>query len=191
MMSSYQTSWNDRYLLEPIGPTLGRQNIITKDMEDRLAHKESVYKQQTAETTRSTFLGKTTESSESYYNEMNGSERRISDARESSFDGSFQDSIFQNGRSSIGSQKSSLDNGKSYTQSSSSYSSYKKTNINGRESESSSHFEQHSDSRDRKAFEDEESLMHSCRRNSSVSTTAANMLERQKRELSRKSSLAG
>ena len=187
MMSSYQTSWNDRYLLEPIGPTLGRQNIITKDMEDRLAHKESVYKQQTAETTRSTFLGKTTESSESYYNEMNGSERRISDARESSFDGSFQDSIFQNGRSSIGSQKSSLDNGKSYTQSSSSYSSYKKTNINGRESESSSHF----DSRDRKAFEDKESLMHSSRRNSSVSTTAANMLERQKRELSRKSSLAG
>ena len=58
MMSSYETSWNDRYLFEPIGPTMGRKNVMTEDTEDRLAHKESVYKQQTAETTRNSFLGK-------------------------------------------------------------------------------------------------------------------------------------
>ena len=57
MMSSFETAWNDRYLLEPIGPTLGRKNIITKDMEDKLSHKESVYKQQSVETMRNTFLG--------------------------------------------------------------------------------------------------------------------------------------
>ena len=191
MMSSFETAWNDRYLLEPIGPTLGRKNIITKDMEDKLSHKESVYKQQSVETMRNTFLGKTSESSQSYYNGMNGSEERVLDTRGSSYDGSFQDSFFQNGRTSTGSQRSSMDNGKSFTQSSSSYSSYKKTNINGKESESSSHYEQHSDSRDRNGRDEEESVMQSSRRSSSVNTTAANMLERQRRESSKKSSLAG
>ena len=204
MMSSYETSWNDRYMFEPIGPTLGRENIITEDTDNKLAHKESVYKQQIAESSRNSFLGKTVESSQSYYSAVNGSEERMLDSRGSSYNGSSyngsgQDSLMQNGRTSIGSQRNSIDNGfsstrnsmengKSFTQSSSSYSSYKKTNINGQESSSSSHYEKHSDSRDRNG---EDSAMHSSRGNSSVNTTAANMLERQRRESSRKSSLAG
>merc|ERR1712083_1289368 len=101
---------------------------------------------------------------------------------------------FQNGKTSRGSERSSVENGKSFTQSSSSYSSYKKTNINGKESSSSSHYEQHSDSRDGNICEGrEEEAMDLFRssRSSSASTTAANMLERQRRESSRKSSLAG
>ena len=194
-MSSYETSWNDRYLFEPIGPSLGRKNVLTEDTEDRLAHKESVYKQQTAETTRSSFLGKTskTETSTNSYG-MVGSDQRVLDTRGSSYDGTFQDSLFQNGKTSRGSERSSLENGKSFTQSSSSYSSYKKTNINGKESSSSSHYEQHSDSRDRnicEGGEEEDMDLFRSSRSSSASTTAANMLERQRRESSRKSSLAG
>lgn len=166
-MSSYESSWNDRYLFEPIGPSLGRQNIITEDTEDKIMQKESVYKQQTAETTSNSFLGQTIQSSRSFG--ITDNNDRVLDTRRSSNVGTFQDS-------SSGSQRSSLDNGTSFTQSSASYSSYKQTNINGKESSSSSHYEQHSDSRDR---------------NSSASTTAANMLERQRRESSRKSSLAG
>ena len=195
MMSSYETSWNDRYLFQPIGPSLGRKNVLTEDTEDRLAHKESVYKQQTAETTRSSFLGKTskTETSTNSYG-MVGSDQRVLDTRGSSYDGTFQDSLFQNGKTSRGSERSSLENGKSFTQSSSSYSSYKKTNINGKESSSSSHYEQHSDSRDRnicEGGEEEDMDLFRSSRSSSASTTAANMLERQRRESSRKSSLAG
>lgn len=192
-MSSYETSWNDRYLFEPIGPSLGRKNVMTEDTEGRLAHKESVYKQQTAETTRNSFLGKTTktETSSNSFG-MIGSDQRVLDTPRSSYDGTVQDSLFQNGKTFGSSEKSSVENGKSFTQSSSSYSSYKKTNINGKESSSSSHYEQHSDSRDRNIYEgeEEEDLFRSSRSNS-ASTTAANMLERQRRESSRKSSLAG
>ena len=193
-MSSYETSWNDRYLFEPIGPSLGRQNVLTEDTEDRLAHKESVYKQQTAETTRNSFLGKTTktETSSNSYG-MVSSDQRVLDARRSSYDGTFQDSLFQNGKTSRGSERTSVDNGKSFTQSSSSYSSYQKTNINGKESSSSSHYERHSDSRDRNICQGQEEVDLFRSRSSSAtgSTTAANMLERQRRESSRKSSLAG
>ena len=195
-MSSFETSWNDRYLFEPIGPSMGRQNVMTEDTEDRLAHKESVCKQQTAETTRNSFLGKSTktEASSNSFG-MISSDQRVVDTQRSAYDGTFQDSLFQNGKTSRGSERNSVENGKSFTQSSSSYSSYKKTNINGKESSSSSHYEQHSDSRDRNICageqeEEEEDLLRSSR-SSSASTTAANMLERQRRESSRKSSLAG
>ena len=195
MLSSYETSWNDRYLFQPIGPSLGRKNVLTEDMEDRLAQKESLYKQQTAETTRSSFLGKTTKKTETNSTNsygMVGSDQRAVDIGRSSYDGTFQDSLFQNGKTSRGSERTSVENGKSFTQSSSSYSSYQKTNINGKESSSSSHYEQHADSRDRNICEGEEEMdLFRSSRSSSASTTAANMLERQRRESSRKSSLAG
>ena len=193
-MSSYETSWNDRYLFQPIGPSLGRKNVMTEDTEGRLAHRESVYKQQTAETTRNSFLGKTTKTETNTSNSygMVGSDQRVLDTLRSSYDGTFQDSLFQNGKTSRGSERSSVENGKSFTQSSSSYSSYKKTNINGSSSSSSAHYEQHSDSRDRNICEGEEEMdLFRSSRSSSASTTAANMVERQRRESSRKSSLAG
>merc|ERR1712029_1096582 len=61
---TFETSWNDRYLMEPIGPTLGRTNIITEE-SDKI-HKSDIYKQQSSETTFNSFLGNTKEVTQSY-----------------------------------------------------------------------------------------------------------------------------
>ena len=50
--------------MEPIGPTLGRTNIITEE-SDKI-HKSDIYKQQSSETTFNSFLGNTKEVTQSY-----------------------------------------------------------------------------------------------------------------------------
>ena len=145
--SSLETSWNDRYLFEPVGPTLGRTNILTEDSDQT-----DIYKQQSSDTTFNSFLGKTVERSQSVSsNKMSSYENNGSASRRQSANQQFRDSreMSQNGHSSVMSSKKSLSdqNSNYYSKSSSYSSSYQKTNINGEENESSAYDEQHYDSR--------------------------------------------
>ena len=69
-------------MLEPIGPTLGRTNIVTDDTDK--AQNQDIYKQQNGETTFNSFLGKTREVSQS--SSFNSDSRKSSmiDSRKSS-----------------------------------------------------------------------------------------------------------
>ena len=92
LFRSYETSWNDRYLFEPIGPSLGRKNIVTDD-SDKVQN--DIYKQQSQETTLNSFLGTTKEYSYSSSTngfssnqEMRKDSRKASNANVSSQNGS-------------------------------------------------------------------------------------------------------
>merc|ERR1712029_177435 len=163
---TFETSWNDRYLMEPIGPTLGRTNIITEE-SDKI-HKSDIYKQQSSETTFNSFLGNTKEVTQSYsssgqstYGDQRKDSRILDSIKSSSngqpesYDYSRRSSSRQMMGDSMDSRKSSenssrkSDNDSNYYSKSSSYSSsYQKTSINGQDQESSSYNEHHYDSRD-------------------------------------------
>ena len=203
-----ETSWNDRYLFEPVGPTLGRQNVVTEEAE---AAREDIYKQQSQETTFNSFLGRTVERSQAFSSTQASSTTQASSAQSASI-GQLVDSSTEarrvNGRSS---KKSSADHDNYYSKSSSFSSSYQKTNINGQEDESSSYNEHHYDSRNGEssyskhqnsrdgllqASNGHNGLSHngqsseagSSSRKSSMATEIERRNERQRRESSRKAS---
>ena len=201
-LRTLETSWNDRYLFEPVGPSLGRQNVVTEEAE---AAREDIYKQQSQETTFNTFLGRTVERSQAF------SSTQASSAQSASA-GQLVDTSTEarkvNGRSS---KKSSADNDNYYSKSSSFSSSYQKTNINGQEDESSSYNEHHYDSRNGESsyskhhnsrdavlkasnghnglsYNGQSSEAGSSSRKSSMATEIERRNERQRRESSRKAS---
>ena len=144
--STLETSWNDRYLFEPVGPTLGRTNILTDDSD-----LTDIYKQQSSDTTFNSFLGKSVERSQSVSSNKMSSYENGSASRRQSSNHQLRDSreMSQNEHSSVMSSKKSLSdqNSNYYSKSSSFSSSHQKTNINGEENESSAYDEQHYDSR--------------------------------------------
>merc|ERR1712064_158944 len=79
---TFETSWNDRYLFEPVGPTLGRTNIISDDTDKD--QNQDIYKQQNSETTFNSFLGKTREVSQSSSFNSDSRKSSMMDSRKSS-----------------------------------------------------------------------------------------------------------